>query len=248
MRVIREKWQGIQGHIMVFMLAFCMVVGGYGIFTAPASKECSEQASLERELENNVRALQQMDLAGYEPDESSFQQDSSFGAGALSGKKQKNKYEPVSVIGDSVFLGAAVSFKKIYKNAVIDAKISRQVIQAIDVAKQMKKKGKLRDTVIIALGTNGTFTQATGQKLIDYLGKDRTIYWVSAYGKRLTWQGAVNKTIQRLVRKNKNVHIISWAKYAKNHPNWFYQDGIHLNSRGQMGFAKFIRDSISSRA
>ena len=246
MRVVKEKWQGIQTHLMVFMLAFCIVVGGDRIVTAPASKEASDLTILEQELENNVHALQQMDLAEWEPGEDTFLQSSSIGTGAAKGKK--NTYEPVSVIGDSVFLGAAISFKKVYKNAVIDAKISRQVVQGVDVAKQMKKKGKLRDTVIIALGTNGTFNQSTGQKLIDYLGKDRTIYWVSAYGKRLTWQSAVNKTIQRLVRKNKNVHIISWAKYAKNHPNWFYQDGIHLNSKGQAGFAKFIRDSICDGA
>lgn len=247
MRVDRTQWQEIQDHFMVFVLAFCMVVGGYGIFTAPDSKKASDQFMLEQELENNVKALQRMELIDMEPEEGAFLQSSAAG-GPPSGNKRQSTYKPVSVIGDSVFLGAAISFKKVYKNAVIDAKISRQVVQGLDVAKQMKKKGKLRDTIIIALGTNGTFNQATGQKLIDYLGKNRTIYWVSAYGKRLSWQNAVNKTIQKLARKNKNVHIISWAKYAKEHPNWFYQDGIHLNSKGQVGFAKFIRDSICDKA
>jgi len=248
MRVVKEKWREIQNHLMIFMLAFCIVVGGYGIVTAPAAKEISDQSILEQELENNVQALQRMDMAEWGQEGDPSLKGSSFGTGAAKRKKQKNAYEPVSVIGDSVFLGAAISFKKIYRNAEIDAKISRQVVQAVDVAKQMKRKGKLKDIVIIALGTNGTFNQSTGQKLIDYLGKDRTIYWVSAYGKRLSWQGTVNKTIQKLVRKNKNVHIISWAKYAKDHPNWFYQDGIHLNSKGQVGFAKFIRNSICDRA
>ena len=143
MRVDRTQWQEIQDHFMVFVLAFCMVVGGYGIFTAPDSKKASDQFMLEQELENNVKALQRMELIDMEPEEGAFLQSSAAG-GPPSGNKRQSTYKPVSVIGDSVFLGAAISFKKVYKNAVIDAKISRQVVQGLDVAKQMKKKGKLK--------------------------------------------------------------------------------------------------------
>lgn len=43
------------------------------------------------------------------------------------------------------------------------------------VAKQLDKKHKLGDIVIIALGTNSNSIQRA-VKMIDYLGKDRTIY------------------------------------------------------------------------
>lgn len=150
----------------------------------------------------------------------------------------------ISVIGDSVFLGASPSFKEIYKDAVIDAKVSRQVSKGIDVAKELDKNGQLGSTVIIALGTNGNFNEATGQELIDYLGADRTIYWINAYGKKLDIQDDVNKTIKDLADKNDNVHLISWAKKAKKHSDWFYQDGIHLNSEGQKGYAAFVSEAI----
>ena len=150
----------------------------------------------------------------------------------------------LSVIGDSVFLGAAPAFKKLYKNAVIDAKVSRQVVQALDIAKNLDKKGKLRDTVIIALGTNGNFNSATGQKLIDYLGPDRTIYWIDAYGRDLPGAKDVNNTIRRVAEANNNVHVIAWSKEGPKHPDWFYQDGIHLNITGQKKFAKFVRKNM----
>lgn len=150
----------------------------------------------------------------------------------------------ISVIGDSVFLGASPSFKEIYKDAVIDAKVSRQVSKGIDVAKELDKNGQLGSTVIIALGTNGNFNEATGQELIDYLGADRTIYWINAYGKKLDIQDDVNKTIKNLADKNDNVHLISWAKKAKKHSDWFYQDGIHLNNEGQKGYAEFVSEAI----
>lgn len=151
----------------------------------------------------------------------------------------------ISVIGDSVFLGASPSFKELYKDAVIDAKVSRQVSKALDIAKELDKNGNLHSTVIISLGTNGNFNETTGQELIDYLGPERTIYWINAYGKKLDIQDDVNKTINKLADGNDNVHVISWAKKAKKHSDWFYQDGIHLNKEGQEGFAGFVSDAIN---
>jgi len=214
--------------IKVIALLCCTVISGYGIFTAPES----EQTKLEQELRHNEQILQQAN--------------STFQARTSSLKRKAGKPDKrITVIGDSVFLGAAPAFSKIQKNVIIDAKVSRQVRHGLDIAKKLKKKNKLGDTVIIALGTNGVFNSATGQALIDYLGTDRTIYWINAYGKNLGCQRDVNKTIQKLAKKNNNVSVIPWAKEGKKHPDWFYQDGIHLNPKGQAGFARFIKKKIS---
>lgn len=221
----------------IIVLLFCTAISIYGILSAPES----DQSELEEELKRNELALEEEDSAtqaaitpsGIEGNE---QPDDS--------EKTKEKKKTISVIGDSVFLGAAPAFRKIRKNAVIDAKISRQVYQGLDVAKKMKKKGKLGDIIIISLGINGKFNEVTGQELIDYLGKDRIIYWINAYGKKLAWQKDVNKTIQRLVDKNENLHLISWSKEGEKHPDWFYQDGTHLNTKGQTGFSQFVEKEI----
>lgn len=191
----------------------------------PSSDETGEDASSQTEAPQATSSLTSF------PDSSSEDEPDKTG-------------KDISVIGDSVFLGASPSFKEIYKDAVIDAKVSRQVSKGIDVAKELNKNGQLGSTVIIALGTNGNFNEATGQELIDYLGADRTIYWINAYGKKLDIQDDVNKTIKDLADKNDNVHLISWAKKAKKHSDWFYQDGIHLNSEGQKGYAEFVSEAI----
>ncbi len=218
----------INTWVKVLVLLCLTAIGGYGIFMAPGS----DQSEMEQELRRNEAELQSDDI--------------SDSPGAVKEDKTEipeTTEEPegiVTVIGDSVFLGAAPSFKKIQKNAVVDAKISRQVRHGLEAAKNLNKKHKLGDTVIISLGTNGPFNPATGQELIDYLGQ-RTIYWVNAYGKNLEFQQDVNRTIQDLVKKNENVHLIPWAKEAKKHPDWFYQDGTHLNAKGQPGFAQFVQ-------
>lgn len=74
--------------------------------------------------------------------------------------------------------------------------------------------------MIIALGTNGNFNSATGQKLIDYLGPDRTIYWIDAYGRDLPVQKDVNQTIRRVAAANQNVHVICGQRKVESIRGW----------------------------
>lgn len=225
-----KKW--IRGVLVLI----CTIIGSYGIFTAPES----DKKTLEQELLQNQQILQQANSIAQAKTKSIKETTRQTQEKTLKKKKQS-----ISVIGDSIFLGAAPSFQKIQKNAIIDAKISRQVYQGIGVAKKMKQKKQLGDTVIISLGTNGKFNPATGEKLITCIGKKRTIYWITIYGKNISWQKEVNSAIQKLAGKNKNVHIIPWAKEANKHPDWFYQDGTHLNPKGQKGFSRFVKKQIA---
>lgn len=146
----------------------------------------------------------------------------------------------VTMVGDSVMLGAAPSILGMQPECVIDAKVSRQVIQADSVIDSLEKQGLLRQTVVIALGTNGTFSTTTGQELIDRLGSGRTIYWVTVYGRDLGWQEDSNATIRKLVEDNENVHIIDWSQAASGHAEWFCADGIHLSVEGRASYAGII--------
>lgn len=221
------------------LLVIAILIASYGIYHAPTS----DASQLKAELEKNEQELAREEATPANSPEYTPVGTAIATRAAAAGVPDISQ-SSISVIGDSVFLGAAPAFKKLYKNAVIDAKVSRQVVQALDVAKKLDKKGKLGDTVIIALGTNGNFNSATGQKLIDYLGPDRTIYWIDAYGRDLPGTKDVNNTIRRVAKANNNVHVIAWSKEGPKHPDWFYQDGIHLNITGQKKFAKFVQKNM----
>lgn len=225
---MKKLWNKINLKIKILLLFCCTIVAVYGILQAPSS----DQNQMEQELKEREQQLAKTAPRTSTPEESKTTQ------------KPATEKRTITVIGDSVFLGASPSFLKLEKEAVIDAKISRQVRHGMDVAKKLNKKGKLGNTILISLGTNSPFNPVTGQELINYLGKERTIYWINAYGKNLEFQKEVNQTIQELVKRNSNVHLIPWAKEAKKHPDWFYQDGTHLNTKGQDGFAAYIWDKI----
>lgn len=154
----------------------------------------------------------------------------------------QDEAEPVSVtmVGDSVMLGASPSILKILPDCVIDAKVSRQITQADGVLDSLEQQNTLYPTVVIGLGTNGPFDTAEGQEIIDRLGSDRTIYWVTVYGKELSWQEDSNATIRKLAEDNENVHIIDWAQAASEHAEWLSSDGIHLTAAGRDGYAQII--------
>lgn len=264
-KINRESIRNIKWICGIAAVLFCTIVGGYGILTAPKS----DQKELEQSLKQNQKALEeealeeeiQETLKGKRKSslKANTSPDTAEPAGKILGGKsadapasekhlaEKNsERERISVIGDSVFLGAAPSFKKLFPQAAIDAKVSRQVRHGLEIAKKLEKKGKLADVVIISLGTNGTFNSATGQELIDYLGAERTIYWIDAYGQKLDIQKEVNRTIHQLVKKNANVHLIPWSQEGKKHPGWFYQDGTHLNLKGQRGFTRYLQKSLTN--
>lgn len=226
-----------------------VLVGVYGVVTAENTK-AESSAQLEKELKKNAELLKEQQestqtttnqAAEKSPTEPGTSTASSTTTGTTSAMPSSDKR--VTAVGDSVLLGASPVVKKALPNSIIDAKESRQVWQAMDSLKSLNQKGQLADTVIIALGSNGTFKERSGQELIDYLGSGRKIYWVTTYG--VQWQDAVNKEIRKLAKENKNIEIVDWAVKAKDHPNWFYNDGIHLNEDGKKVYAKLILESIT---
>ena len=155
-------------------------------------------------------------------------------------------FDPASVtmVGDSVLLGALPALQEALPGCVVDGKVSRQVWDAAETFDALEASGQLGRIVVIALGTNGTFTAEQGQSLIDRLGPDRQIYWVTVYGAYLAWQEQSNEVIRAVAAQNDNVTLIDWAAVAPDHGDWLYSDGIHLQPPGQQGYAAMIADAI----
>lgn len=146
----------------------------------------------------------------------------------------------VTMVGDSVLLGASPSILAVQPDYVIDAKVGRQLVQSGSVLDSLEAQGLLRQTVVMELGTNGAFSVEKGQELINRLGSGRTIYWVTVYGRELGWQEESNATIRQLAAQNENVHIIDWSQAVSGHPEWLCGDGIHLSAAGRDAYANIV--------
>lgn len=152
----------------------------------------------------------------------------------------------VTLIGDSVMLGALPALQEAMPGCVVDAMTNRQIWDAIKVIDNLEANGQLGTTVVLALGTNGYFEQPQGQAVIDRLGPERQIYWVTAYGENLWWQELSNEPIRAIAAANPNVELIEWDVHAPGHEDWFYSDGIHLVDAGQLAYAEMISEAIGA--
>ena len=136
--------------IIAWLVLICSVIGCYGVIQAPDS----DQNELEAELERNEALLEQANhetinspsdtMGNSATSSSAIKQEQPTAPETINSPSDttENTLPPISspvpeavprsltVIGDSVFLGAAPDFLKIAPEAVVDAKVSRQVWQA----------------------------------------------------------------------------------------------------------------------
>jgi len=147
----------------------------------------------------------------------------------------------ITIIGDSITVGASKYIRYYMPDAVIDAKVGRKFQEAIDRVRILERKGLLKDTVIIALGTNGYFTVEEGLRLIDYLqSRGRQVIFVNVKVPR-KWESRVNNTYRELSRL-RNVRILNWKAVADNicDARCFRDDGYHLTNIGNYWFVWMI--------
>lgn len=136
----------------------------------------------------------------------------------------------VTIIGDSIMALCADNIKGFIDNIYIDAAVSRQLYQSVDILKDIKNNGKLKETVVIALGSNGDFNTDNLNKIIDLLDGRKLVFINTCIPD--TWENTVNSKLENFADENNNVYIVDWYDYAKEKPDIFYDDKAHPNIEG----------------
>jgi peptidoglycan/LPS O-acetylase OafA/YrhL len=146
-------------------------------------------------------------------------------------------------IGDSVMLGARRSLAAAIPGIAVDAKVSRQFWQAVDVLTYYRNANLLPSVVIIHLGTNGKFGPRSFDTLMRAAGF-RKVFFVNAHVPR-PWEGDVNAALAAGAQRWHNARVLDWHAYASKHLDWFAPDGFHLSRVGAQAYAQFVRSGIS---
>ncbi|MFO1443355.1 acetyltransferase [Bacillus sp. Bva_UNVM-123] len=139
-------------------------------------------------------------------------------------------YKKILAIGDSVMLDIAASLHIKYPDMTIDGKVGRQVSQAVQLAQSYTSFNQPDHAVIIELGTNGYFSNVSIDSLLQSFSKAH-IYLVNTRVPR-PWEGKVNSALAEKAKVNDDITLVDWHSAAKNHPEYFAPDGVHLVSKG----------------
>ncbi len=151
----------------------------------------------------------------------------------------------VTLLGDSIMVAAEEALHEYIPGCVVNAREGRQLVEAMDILYDMEAAGEIYDTVVIGLGSNSPFPIEEGERVLDFLGEGRTVYWVTCYGRYLDWQDETNDLIWELADEYENLRVLDWSEAAPENPGWIRSDdGIHLTPDGAVGYARFVAEGI----
>jgi lysophospholipase L1-like esterase len=151
----------------------------------------------------------------------------------------------VTAIGDSVMLGAADALAGTIgrDRTTVDAAESRQFSEGVDKIQQYKDSGELGDEVVVQLGTNGTIDPDDFQRMMQILKNTKRVVIINAKVPR-PWEEEVNQVLGDGVKQYKNSVLVDWHRAGGDHPEWFYDDGLHLRPDGATAYAQLVAAKV----
>ena len=152
-------------------------------------------------------------------------------------------YQQVTLVGDSVLLGASPYLLRRLPAARIEAKVGRQGSDGLKLVKSLREDAQLGDAAVIHLGTNGYLAEKQFRALLEHLADRKTVVVLNVYGAR-RWIGPNNALIERISQEFDNVRLVDWHAMGQSNPSYFVQDGIHLSGSGIHAYYQQIRIAL----
>jgi len=150
----------------------------------------------------------------------------------------------VTAIGDSVMLGSQEALSAAFGPLLqLDAAVSRQAEDAVRVAGLLAAAGQLGDRVVVHLGTNGIIRPEQFDELMRTLASVPRVVVVNTSVPR-PWEAPVNELLAASVPNYPNAVLLDWKTVAAQHPEFFIEDGVHLNPEGAAAYAALIAQQI----
>jgi peptidoglycan/LPS O-acetylase OafA/YrhL len=148
----------------------------------------------------------------------------------------------LTAIGDSVMLGAVPDLQRAFPGVVIDAVEGRQAAEVFATVDTMLAKGRLGNAVILQTGTNGSIDPAVLTTLLGKLA-GRKVIIVNVHVPR-PWQNLDNAILAQAVHANGKVDLVDWNAAASAHPQWLWDDGVHLRTAGARQYTDLIAAAL----
>jgi hypothetical protein len=136
----------------------------------------------------------------------------------------------LTVIGDSVLLGASEHLFRRVDGVEIDAAVGRQIRGGLVRVLDLKSRKMLADTVVIHLGTNGFLGERALREVLSHL-RDRKVILINVKAPR-RWEGPNNTVLSQISAEYNNVKVIDWNAISRRRNDFFVADRVHLSGKG----------------
>ncbi|EJV59154.1 acyltransferase family protein [Bacillus cereus] len=228
----------LSGKLALICAVCISSIATFGLTTASKEKENPQKEKVEAVQEEQAKhPVAVWEKPADEPPQNKEEQ------------KEENPAQPkdpltVTAVGDSIMIDIAPYLKSAFPNIRIDAKIGRQMSQAISAVEQLKNEGNLGSHVIIGLGTNGAFTKEQLASLIEVIGNERKIILINTRVPR-PWESLVNEKLKEAASSYKNVVLVDWYSASAGNKAYFEPDGVHLTKTGAEAYAALVAKEVN---
>ncbi|WP_244304524.1 acyltransferase family protein [Leucobacter viscericola] len=148
----------------------------------------------------------------------------------------------ISAVGDSVMLASLPELSSGLPGIQVDAAVSRGLGVGVEVVSDLAAEGKLREVLVVGLGTNGPVDAEELDSLLEAAGT-RPIVLINAHGER-DWIPGVNQTLAAYAQTHRGVVMADWNGAVTGVPDALADDGIHPNPSGGDIYAGAVEKAL----
>jgi hypothetical protein len=151
----------------------------------------------------------------------------------------------VTAIGDSVMAASAMALAKVLPGIYIDAVPSRQMPAGLAVVRHLAATGRLRQVVVMGLGTNYVVTSKQLTQLLRIIGPHRQLVLVNTYVPD-EWSKEVNETDASFVHRHPDVVLADWYDTIRNRMYLLWPDHVHPQMPGTSVYARLVNRAVQA--
>lgn len=242
----KRKKRVVQKASFVFLSAMLLITS-FGLATYKGDNKIAQD--LQKKIEDNQKAIadkkgQKAERTESDDSKKENQNEAVQNVDGLTPEEAKFAGNlDVTFIGDSMLLMAVSPIESIFPKAEIDGAVGRQLYQSSPVVENLMSQGRLKDTVVIILGANGSFTSSQFDSFAKTIGNDKKIFLVTTNAET-EWKESVNQSFIEKSKANKNMYLVDWNSHMAGHADWLEPDGTHPNITGSEEMIKLIAKEI----
>jgi peptidoglycan/LPS O-acetylase OafA/YrhL len=165
---------------------------------------------------------------------------------ASKGRGSKGERAPrIVALGDSVMIGARDRLaSRLGPRFSMNAHVSRQADEFVELAAQMKAEGHSPDYLIIQMGNNGPLYGEQMDGLREASSDVGELFLINDYAP-VSWIGQSNQALTEAAEDWPHTTLIDWRSVAADHEHLTW-DEIHLTPAGAGVYARLVSRAVSA--
>ncbi len=154
----------------------------------------------------------------------------------------------LTLLGDSIMLSTLPVWQQTLPEGTfyMDAAQGRGLAYLLTLVPALASEGHLAPEVVVHLGTNGSFTNATFDTVMEEFLQNgvKRVYFVNVRSP-IRWASLANQQLANgVARWPQQAVLLDWEAYATPHREWFYDDFAHPTPEGARAYVQFILNGM----